>query len=383
MNMRNRKLTAALLCLVPLAPAFAQVAVPRGHEIADRFRLVTASPAVIAGLAAIFCALFGILVSVYLNSRRKHRLTAQEASAKLFNEECARCELSRGEADTLRALCAFVPQSATESHRIFDTPVMFERALEGFVSQQLRAGRGETLDDVLRTLRRKLGYSTLASDMPLLSTRNIGVGQMVSISAPGQSLHPRGGRITRVGEYSFTVRFTDDMAGSTGAAGSQVTISFLRQGDAAYSVPTTISSAGDGTFNALHVIKFARSQNRKHMRLEVSMPISYRVAAFSDPTNGPPPPDALKARTVDISGGGMCFIAEAPLHMGDEILISLQIPGYSMGGIRARIIKVIAIEGKAAKQYKHLSQFTVIEPQQRERIVKFIFEKQRETLQMR
>jgi len=386
MYMRNKIATATLwgffsICVF-VQSVFAQGLAP-SQEIANRFKFAVPSPAVIITLALSVAAVIGILITIHLNSRRKHSLTEQEVSVKLFREGCVKSELGKEEVEAMQALAVFVPQRETEAHHLFDNHVLFERAMEAHVSRLVRTGAGDNQDDMLHAMRRKLGYSVLASDLPLASTRNIAVGQEVSVSVPKQGSHPRGGQVVRMSEFSMTVKLTDGMSGSIGAdAGSSVMITFLRHGDGGYSVPATVCGVEAGKFSVYHTLKFTRNQNRKHIRLEASLPLAYRVVQYSDPDKKPTA-DSFKARTVDISGGGLCFIADIPLQMGDEVLMSLQIPGYSMGGIKARIVKEVTVEGKTGTQHKHLTQFMEIEAQQREKIVKYIFEKQREMLQMR
>ncbi|MCL2182953.1 MAG: PilZ domain-containing protein [Chitinispirillia bacterium] len=375
--------TAALLVLLQAACAVAQIAVPRGHEIAGRFKWTSPSVGMIICLSAVFVAAIGMLISLYFNSRRRNSQTAQDASEKMLREGCAKCELTEEEAGALRALAVFVPQRETEAHHLLDNQLLFERALEAHVTRLLRAGASQVQDDLLRSLRRKLGYSVLPSDVPLASTRNIAAGQTVAVSVPGQGLHPRGGQVIRVSEFSMTVKLIDGMNNETVIPpGTQLMLSFLRHGDGGYGVPVTVTATDTGRFTVLHTLRFTRNQNRKHIRLEASMPMVYRVVEYSDPEKTPTA-DVVKVRTVDISGGGLCFLADTPLQMGDQILITLQIPGYSMGGIKGKIVKVVGLDTSTGVRHKHLTQFIDIDAQQRERIVKYIFEKQREILQMR
>ena len=377
-------INTVLMCLLPAVPVLSQE-ITRSQEVMNRFKFSAPPPEVVVGLFIFFGTALAILVSLHLNTRRKHNATAQEVSQRLFNEGSARCELTDAEAAALRAIAAFAPDSETKGHEVFDVAVLFERCVEAYAVRLLRAGNaGDEADDLLRAVRRKLGFGSHPADMPLMSTRNLSVAQGVSVVIPAKGAnppHPVGGEVVRVGEFTFTVRLTD--AGDAGAQpGADMAVTFLRQGDAAYSVPAKVHSLESGRIVFYHTLKFSRSQNRKYMRMEASLPLAYKVTECADPEKKPTQ-EAFKARSADISGGGLCFIADTAQQAGDLILLSIQIPGYSMGGITAKILKVITIEGRSATQYKHLTQFVTIEPQQRERIVRFIFEKQREMLQMR
>jgi c-di-GMP-binding flagellar brake protein YcgR len=324
-----------------------------------------------------------VLITAYLNTRRKRAKTGQEACVKLFAEECVRCKLEPHEISVLRALAAFAPDSATKAHTIFTMPVLFERCEEEYVSRELLSGAGEGQENTLRSLRHKLGFSVLLSEQQLISTRNVMVGQPVTVFMQNGSQQWTA-EVAHVGEFRFTLRPVRGESGIIGQPGAEATLLFVRQGDATYTVAATIagSGAGVGELSMYHSVKFKRRQNREYMRLDTNMPLAYKVLESSNrekQTTG----EAINGHTSDISGGGLSFLSETPLGLGDVILLSIQIPGYSMGGILAKILKVIPIAGRSATQYKHMAKFTTIEPQQRERIVKYIFEKQRETLQMR
>jgi c-di-GMP-binding flagellar brake protein YcgR len=361
-------------------------AITPSQEIANRFRWTPPSTGVIIALVMVFGTVIGILISIYLNSRRKHKLSEQEVSAKFFKEGCERCELTDEEVAALRGIAQYAPSAATRAHEIFDSAAIFERCMEAYVSRTLRASQTpwivEDQGDILHTVRRKLGYAFLSIELPLMSTRNLNIGQKLHVYPPGASMHAKNGELVRMGEFYFSVRITDDVSGMSVQSGTEMTLTFLRQGDAAYSIPVKVRLSLSGEIDFWHTLKFTRSQNRRYMRLDASLPLTYRVAETAA-AGEKPPRETFKARTSDISGGGMCFVAERPLIAGDVILLAMQVPGYSMGGIRARVLRVIPLEVKGVAHYKHLTEFVGIESQQREKIVKYIFEKQREMIQMR
>jgi len=369
---------SALICplLAPPAPA---------QSLISQIGWKGAGTGIIIGLAVFFGTGLGLLLSFYIGLNRKRAMDRRDASAKLFDEESERCKLTAEEALTLRSVAGCAPGSA-KPHEIFHSIALFERCIDVYVNRAVRSQpqQAEGQEGVLQSLRQKLGFTLLPPEQPLVSTRNLCVGQKVSVYPPGQTTHPKGGEVSFVGEVFFTVRVVDDFRdGLVFADGAEFTIAFLRQGDAAYSVSAKVhKSFGSGEICFFHTTKFLRNQNRRYMRLEIVLPLRYRVVEKANPREKPPE-EAYTARSADISGGGMCFIAADPLTAGDMISLTVHLPDLSLKNIKSKILRVIPVEGKEPAQYKHLLQFISIEPPQRERIVKFIFEKQREAIQMR
>jgi c-di-GMP-binding flagellar brake protein YcgR len=346
-----------------------------------------AGPGVVVGVVVFFGTGIGLLVSFYIGSRRNHGKIEQELSAKLFSEGCERSRLTREEVNVLLGMVAFAPDPPTKGHLIFESLPLYERCLDAYIGRTLRlqtsVGRIEEQDDILLRLRKKMGYAVLAPEQPLASTRNLSVGQKVSVFVPGQKSESFGAIVSHVGEFWFTVRITEDFGGGVNLGGSEKVVAFLRQGDAAYSVTVKVReflSVGEICF--FHAITLLRNQNRQYMRLDISLAVKYRIleraGAEERPSN-----EFFNARTVDISGGGICLVTEEPLMAGDVISLTINIPSYTLNGIRSKVLKVITAESRTSTHYRHLVQFVGIEPQQRERIVKFVFVKYRAMLQTR
>ena len=365
---------SALFCLLLASQASPQ-------SIISQIGWKGAGPGVIIGLAVFFGAALGFLLLVHVGSNRKRAMDQREGSEKLFGEGCKRADLTAEEARVLRAVAACAPGTA-RPHEIFGSIALFERCMDVYVNRAFRSQRAQGQEEVLHNLRQKLGFNFLPTEQPLISTRNLCVGQGVSVYKPGQNTHPASGEVSRVGELYFTVRMADGFREGLDVA--ELTVMFLRQGDAAYSVAAKVERplGATGEISFFHATKFSRSQNRRYMRLDAALPLTYRVVEKATPGERPSS-ETYQARSVDISGGGLCFLATEPLAAGDVILLNIQLPGKPLGSIESNILRVIPVEGKTPAQYKHLMQFVSIEQQQRERIVKFIFEKQREAIQMR
>jgi c-di-GMP-binding flagellar brake protein YcgR len=188
-----------------------------------------------------------------------------------------------------------------------------------------------------------------------------------------------------VGEFYFTVRVFDELKQNLDTlVGALMTLAFVRHGDAAYSVNVRVMGVDNdsGQIRFFHTLDLFRSQKRQYMRLEVSSPMRYRVLQKADKEDKPTS-QMFAGRISDISGGGMSFFSDDPLEAGDIILATVMLPGETLGGVKSRVLAVIPVQGSASVHYRHHVQYIDIDPRQRERIIKFVFEKQRQMLQMR
>jgi len=374
-----------LFCMLLAGAAFADGTI---SEIGKSFRDRGVGPGTIIGIVAFFGVLIGFLVFFYVGSSRKRDKIQEQLSSKLFGEGCERARLTREEMNVLLGIVAFAPDPPTKGHLIFESLPLYERCLDSYVEHTLRvqtsAGRLEEQDEILLRLRKKMGYAILSPEQPVVSTRNLSLGQKVSVFVPGQRNESFSASVTHVGEFWFTVRLQEDFMGLMSLGGMEKVLAFLRQGDAAYSVTAKVKEfVPSGEISFFHSTKLSRNQHRQYMRLDISLALKYRLLAGAGADDKQPTGEVYSGHTADISGGGVCLVAKEPLRVGDEILLSIYIPGCAINGVRSKILKVIAIDSRGGTLYRHLVQFISIEPQQREKIIKYIFDKHREMLQMR
>jgi len=345
----------------------------------------------IAVVITIFVVGLGLLSFFYVNITRKTAKENNEISFSLFNAACRSAGLVDYEKAALGKLLPFM-QDLTRPHLIFESPAVFERCMDAYVNQQLAAAvnaEQEKLDnDALLSVRKKLNYNVILVEQPLISTRNLSIGQKVSVLAPGQKVAlSQDSMVVEVTEFYFTVRIGGQHKESFSYAdGSRLVIAFSRQGDAVYSVGAKIkgSKSDAGEIRFFHTLDFSRNQNRRYVRLDINLPVKFRILEKSDKREKPPS-EQIAARIVEMSGGGLSFFAEKPLEPHDLILFSLVLPdeNKALGGIKGQVLRVVRVESKTLVQYRHHVQFVSIEPQQREQIVRFVFAKHRQMLQMR
>jgi c-di-GMP-binding flagellar brake protein YcgR len=367
---------------------------PNANEFVSSLRWPGAPPAVILTLGCFFVAVAGFLVFYQWNRRRKAVKDIRDHSIGLFDEQCRNRRLTDEEKEILVEMLPYLPNNA-QPHEVFESILIYEHCLNAYINKRLAEIRTrERMEDdgeVLRFLRKKMGYDMLSHEHALASTRNISAGQPTSVITTGQhAVLAQNTKIISVGEFYFTVRVADELQGRKYAAGDELTVAFVRSGDAAYSVNARVMGVNDsGGIMLYHTLKFSRSQKRQFMRLEVNAVLKFRVVEKAgkdkDGEAKKPTAQVYTGRVVDISGGGLSFFIDNDerLEAGDVISVTLMLPGEPLTGIKSKVVVVTPVEGKTATHYRHHIRYEAIEPQQRERIVKYVFIKHRQMLQMR
>ncbi len=348
-----------------------------------------ANDRIIIGLLVAIPALLLTLVIIYIRSQFKIEHERTEASYKLFNDYAYKAKLYPLEIKKLRELLTH--ETVQHPHIIFQSAALFERCIDAEVRLLLLTRNDPSLledeEAVLANIRRKLGYSYLPLEHPLLSTRNIETGQIMSVfSLTGMAPLIQHAVLVMNKETFFRLQFNNEKEEFFGfSAGSEVRLVFARQGDGVYGIQTEICRIDSpSSFDCLHTLNFKRNQMRQYVRIEVDLPIRIRVLRpLQDAGSITDENLFIDAKLVDISGGGLSFLHEKSFVPGDTVSMRFSLPTGTFSDITGKILRVSLQEGKTDQWYRHHIQYVKIEPQQRERIVKYIFEKQRQRNQLR
>jgi len=352
-----------------------------------------ASFGLILGLIVFFALVTGLLLFYQWYVKRRAVKNVLEHSQEIVDEQCRKRRFTAEEKDILNTLLSYMPDTV-KPHEIFESVWIFERCIDDYVNRRLTEiktrERMEDEGEILRHLRKKMCYDLLPTEHPLASTRNISVGQPTSVITAGQhAVLTQNTKVVGVGEFYFTVRVSDELRGHTYADEAELTVAFVRNGDAAYSVNAKVMGVNDtGGIMLYHTLKFLRSQKRRYMRLEVNTAMKFEVLkrAGRQEETKMPAERVHTGRVVDISGGGLSFFCDNDderLIAGDVIAVTLALPGEALSAIISKVVLVTPVEGKATIRYRNHIRYEVIDEAQRERIVKFVFEKHRQMLQMR
>jgi|GEM_PF-843069 hypothetical protein len=330
-----------------------------------------------------------ILVAVY--GVRSYRNRAKEGirSQNLFLETAARLGLTIEEREELTELLSH--QNVMAPHTIFQSLPLFEQCVDAVATRVLGGGRQVSADSpeekLISDLRRKLGFTHLPLEHPLVSTRNIPVGQVGTVFArEGNKPLFNKVSVAENNSFFFTVEFDVEKEEPYRIeAGALVRFVFARQNDGLYGAQVMVANAHEaGSIDLLHTLQLRRNQLRQYVRVETNLPLRFRLLSTKDPDKSEIQRGHLIATKMsDISAGGLSFPYEQTLRLGDLISISFELPGQSFAGVTGKIVHLTLREGKSAQLYKHHVQFVNIEQGKREEIIKYVFEREREVRQLR
>jgi c-di-GMP-binding flagellar brake protein YcgR len=181
-------------------------------------------------------------------------------------------------------------------------------------------------------------------------------------------------RIQYDSEKEETVRFF---------SGQTVRLAFARRSDGMYGIAVKIFRVKGSTIDFYHTMEMKRNQLRQFVRVDVNLPLKFRIIKTENEESKKQIGKLNEGKIVDISGGGLSFLFSRPLVPGDIVSFKFQLTTAHFSEIDAKILRVSIQESKTATCYKHHVQFINIEQKLREKIVKYIFEKQRQLCQWR
>ncbi len=361
-----------------------------GENLFQQIGWKGATTGIIAAVLTALALIVLTLAAVYLRSRFKTHREQAEFSNRLFEENCEKAALLPYEVARLRRILGH--EFVAHPHTVFQSAALFEHCIDAEVRLLLISaedpGSLEEDDRILSGLRKKMGYGYLPLEHPLLSTRNLETGQGVSVFGPSGTT-PLIHRATVVmnRETCFRLQYNCENEETVRIfPGQFIKLVFARHGDGVYGVQVEVAKTdSSSTIDCLHTLQFRRNQLRQFVRIEVNLPLKVRPLPRRERsgTAAESPSGCLEAKLCDISGGGLSFVYEKPLVPGDSVSLAFSLSTGSFSGVTGKILRVSVQEGKSVTSYRHHVQFVSIEQRQRDMIVKYIFEKQRQQNQIR
>jgi PilZ domain-containing protein len=327
-------------------------------------------------------AFFVVFEIVRSDSKQREKI---DIGWQYFAEMAGLKRLTPQETDILRRI---VEQgNVSSADMVFDSSFIYEDALEAFLKDNARQlDRDETQYALLRGLRLKMGYSHLPSEVPINSTRQLEEGMPVSLTDGEGSL--RKGRIHEVKEKSWTVALDAEIP-PTVAVGAAVELSLLRSGDGEYGVrlPVMATRLGQRQIHLPHTRALDRKQLRNWVRIDVNIPCRVTVMArcegWQKADGGPGVGMVLEGRMLDLSGGGSCARFSSPIPQGYKLSLNFDLPGTSLRGVQTEVMRMVSVIKGNREDFEHNLKFMVMETTAQEKVVRYVFEKQRIDSQMR
>ncbi|HSQ42854.1 MAG TPA: PilZ domain-containing protein [Fibrobacteraceae bacterium] len=328
-----------------------------------------AQPDVVLGVALVALALIGFLV---LNEIRKAG-ARERASAKVSWEAFyARTREMKLDAPSIQTLEQMAKAARIgNALSLLTSAQVFEMAREAVYAE---AGGVEHFPEhdlrAFRELRFRLGFSPLPVEAPFSSTRQFAPGMRLVIEVTeGLSSSTT---IQNVDEVAWTVNHPF-LGRNDVYAGMRVRLSMTRGGDAEYNLETEILQIRDRLLILRHTRQLSRRQLRNWVRVDVNL--SARVTGL--------PGGTITGRIADLSGGGLALRLPKQVPVGGHLTLAFQIGDLSVTDQEGEVIRVVAMKGNSEDVFQHSVSFRDISKPVQERIVRYVFEKQREDAQFR
>ena len=117
-------------------------------------------------------------------------------------------------------------------------------------------------------------------------------------------------------------------------------------------------------------------QNRDFVRISVDYPVILRPLDEDGAMGG-----MIFTKAVDISGGGLAVMNKTMLPLGSKAVLELDnIPGVGMLRITGRVVRCIKVDAAGDNVFHVGFQFLDLSRQHQNKLVKFIFDIQRQSL---
>jgi c-di-GMP-binding flagellar brake protein YcgR len=138
------------------------------------------------------------------------------------------------------------------------------------------------------------------------------------------------------------------------------------------------SESGNRFLSVAHVSEMARRQLREYVRLECLNEAAFHVIRSDAAPDLVKEARRYKGLLNDIGGGGVNLRTAEEFHVGDVLLLSFTFMGEDFFGIKGRIVRLLAKTMHGERAFQNHIGFIEMDNTLREKIVKYIFKKQRE-----
>ncbi|WP_061213802.1 flagellar brake protein [Syntrophomonas wolfei] len=153
----------------------------------------------------------------------------------------------------------------------------------------------------------------------------------------------------------------------------------LRYKKTMFAASTVITARRRGHIPVLIVNKpenlTAINQKRTYVRISVAIPVAFRLL-LADGEKG----ELLQGVTGDISAGGMLLLSSQDMEKDQKIEVEIKLPDNDSIFCQAHVVRILDKASEEGSNNKYAIEYDDINEGQRDRIFRFIFDKQRDWL---
>ncbi|MCL2878497.1 MAG: PilZ domain-containing protein, partial [Acidobacteria bacterium] len=254
---------------------------------------------------------------------------------------------------------------------------VFENSLDKYYEREKIESISMEMLVQISILRKELGFSPLPRGIALSSTRQVCSGDKCIVQIPESDppMHDGICYVLDSEERQWSITRPDCPPVQ---AGTWVNINLTKPGDAEYTFKTQVLEDLSEELVLRHTSKLNRTQQRNWLRIDVDIPVS--VTLMEEPNIG----DILSGKIIDISGGGLGMTLAVKLPKNTMLLLSFELPGRDkIIDLPVKVVRVAGPLGGSSSKVVHSVSFECETDLACEKIIQYVFEKQRENLLIR
>lgn len=302
-----------------------------------------------------------------------------------FESCCKNLKLDKKQQLLMRKLAAHHPFDAPPSE-LFSSAAYFERCMDSAVKLLLLTnvddGAIQAAETELNALRIKAGFHQIPHTQPIFSSRAIGKDQKIDMYRQEDSVIVcKDATVIEQHETYLRLQCQPDTVLKTGLiSGDPVRLVFSRSHDAVYEIETEVyRSDSDGCIDCLHSLRLRRTQLREFVRMELKTAVNITLLGQQKMLTQRTRPVNM-CELADVSGGGLSFLSTNAFRKGDHLSISFNLGEEKLQGLTGKLLRISELDECASVKFRNHVQFYRIEDTQRDKIVRFIFDRQRKSV---
>ncbi len=283
-------------------------------------------------LIVIFLILFLILAFLVILNFRK--ALKQKFMKKLFMKTIKERTLSSKAGEIL---WKYSTKLGRDPFLSLEVKASFEKVIDQYIQEE-----PDYDEELIKNMRKNLGFDYIPSFIPLTSTKDIEIFQSGKISYDGRSVD--------VALYDKDEKFMYwmlmDNKNLPDLKKKTVKLQFLRRDDAIYILEGKVEDVFTENSKVIlkipHHSEMKRIQRRQHCRIEVDFPVSVSRISLTNPSES----RWITADAKDISGGGIRICvhssqrAQINLTIGTDIWLSFHLEGKDMK-LKGTVVNII------------------------------------------
>jgi c-di-GMP-binding flagellar brake protein YcgR len=328
----------------------------------------------VVGLAVAAIVIIAIFVIIEVMHTEKRRRREARINWRAFYDQANERKLNASEVKLLEDMVQTSEVKNPEG--VFQSAAFFEELIDNIIAERAQ-DRDDVIYDQLRALREKLGYASLAMEVPYVASRQFQAGERLLWENHEQN-HSGQGAVEWVRESDWFV--DGEFFGVE--KGEYLKMKLTRRGDAEYSFETRILEKSEVGVRLEHVRSLQRNQLRRFVRVDVSLNCRVRIMYIDGqdvPAGGYP--EVYNGRLLDLSAGGVSLRMPMKVAVGSHLILDFDLPGAPFRDTEVKVVRTAPMEGR--DDYQLSVAFIELDNQQQEKIVQYAHRKQLEELQWR